>query len=259
MKIPTYPVILVHGMMVKDLSVWPAFRGIVDILRQQGISVYVTNQDGLGTVENNARQLKEEIMGILQKENCQKVNIIAHSKGGLDARYMISKLDMGTRTASLTTLSTPHRGSGLSGRLLKMPGFLAKGIAFFSNAGFRFLGDKQPDIYRLGQELTPQAMEAFNKTVMNAPEVYYQSFSSDVQHKKAFLKFIPYRISRYCEQDATDGLVSVTSSQWGEYQGSVEPNVDHLQMVGVYGSQKKLQPVGQFYLHVIEKLADMGF
>jgi len=258
-KIPKYPVVLVHGMMVKDLSLWPAFRGIVDVLRQQGIRVYVTNQDGLGSIENNALQLKEEILDILQKENCQKVNIIAHSKGGVDARYMISRLNMAAHTASLTTLSTPHHGSGLSRQLLKMPRLLAKSIAFFSDTGYRLLGDARPDIFRLGQELTPQAMEAFNKTVMNAPEVYYQSFSSDVQNKKAFLKFIPYRISRYCEQDATDGLVSVTSSQWGEYKGSVDGNLDHFQMVGIYGSRKKLKSVGLFYLQIIEKLADMGF
>ena len=39
------------------------------------------------------------------------VHILAHSLGGLDSRYMISKLDMAERVLSLTTLGTPHRGT----------------------------------------------------------------------------------------------------------------------------------------------------
>ena len=254
-----YPVVLVHGMMVKDFSLWPAFRGITDFLRKQNITVYTSNQDGLGTIANNAAQLREEIEAILAKEGCDKVNLIAHSKGGVDARYMISRLDMADKVASLTTLSTPHHGSGLSAKLLQMPGFLARTIAFFTNAFYRLLGDHQPDILRLGQELTKDAMEAFNTSVPNAPSVYYQSFSSTAPHKKAFLRFIPYQISRYCEQDDTDGMVAVKSSQWGNYRGSISAELDHFKMVGVYGSKTKLTGVSLFYLHIIQELGHMGF
>ena len=254
-----YPIVLVHGMMAKDFPFWHAFRGITGFLRKQNMTVYVTNQDGVGAIATNAAQLKIEIEAILKKENCDKVNIIAHSKGGLDARYMISQLHMAEYVASLTTLSTPHHGSGLSMQLLKMPGFLAKTIAFFTNLFFRLLGDQKPDILKLGQELTAPEMEKFNESVLNAPGVYYQSFSSTAPHKKAFLRHIPYQISRYCEQDDTDGMVSVTSSRWGNYRGSVGGNVDHFQMVGVYGTEKKLTGVGLFYLHIIQELQAMGF
>ena len=259
MKTTKYPVVLVHGMMVKDFPFWPAFRGITDFLQKQNVTVYVSNQDGLGAIATNAVQLKEEILEILQKENCEKVNIIAHSKGGVDSRYMISQLDMGNHVASLTTLSTPHHGSGLSAKLLQIPGFLAKTIAFFNDAFYRLLGDRQPDILRLGQELTAEAMEDFNAAVPNAPSVYYQSFSSTAPHKKAFLRFVPYQISRYCEQDDTDGMVAVKSSQWGNYRGSISAELDHFKMVGVYGSKKKLTGVGLFYLHIIQELGHMGF
>ena len=111
METTKYPVVLVHGMMAKNSRFWRAFRGIASFLKEQGIAVYVTNQDGVGAVATNAVQLKEEILDILKKENCQKVNLIAHSKGGVDSRYMISHLDMAEHVASLTTLSTPHHGS----------------------------------------------------------------------------------------------------------------------------------------------------
>ena len=253
-----YPVVLVHGMMAKDFSFWHAFRGISSFLQKQGVTVYVTNQDGVGSVETNAHQLKEEILQILAKENCEKVNLIAHSKGGVDSRYMISCLDMAPYVASLTTLSTPHHGSGLSAKLLKMPAFCAKSIAFFTDHFFRLFGDRQPNVLQLGRDLTPEAMEKFNETAPNIAGVYYQSFSSTVTDKKAFLKFIPYQISRYCEQDDTDGMVSVRSSQWGNYRGSMGENVDHFKMVGVYGSEKKLVGVGLFYLHIIQELQAMG-
>lgn len=259
MKTTKYPVVLVHGMMVKDFPFWPAFRGITDFLQKQNVTVYVSNQDGLGAIATNAAQLKDEILKILQKENCEKVNIIAHSKGGVDARFMISCLGMAEYVASLTTLSTPHHGSGLSAKLLQMPAFLAKAIAFFSNLFYRILGDRQPDILQLGKELTADAMENFNEAVPNAPSVYYQSFSSTAPHKKAFLRFIPYQISRYCEQDDTDGMVAVKSSQWGNYRGSMSAELDHFKMVGVYGSKKKLTGVGLFYLHIIQELSHMGF
>lgn len=259
MKTTKYPVVLVHGMMVKDFPFWPAFRGITDFLQKQNVTVYVSNQDGLGAIATNAVQLKEEILEILQKENCEKVNIIAHSKGGLDARYMISRLGMEKYVASLTTLSTPHHGSGLSAKLLQMPAFMAKTIAFFTDTFYRLLRDRQPDILRLGQELTAEAMESFNTAVPNAPSVYYQSFSSTAPHKKAFLRFIPYQISRYCEQDDTDGMVAVKSSQWGNYRGSISAELDHFKMVGMYGRKKELTGVGLFYLHIIQELGHMGF
>lgn len=254
-----YPVVLVHGMVSKDFPFWHAFRGITDFLRKQNITVYVTNQDGVGAIATNATQLKAEILDILKAENCEKVNLIAHSKGGVDARYMISCLDMAEDVASLTTLSTPHHGSGLSAHLLKMPRFLARIVAFCTDTVFRLLGDEQPNILRLGQELTQEAMTQFNETVPNAPSVYYQSFSSTTTDKKAFLRFIPYQISRYCEQDDTDGVVSVKSSQWGNYRGSVGEDFDHFQLAGVYGTKNRLTGVGLFYLHIIDELQTMGF
>lgn len=253
-----YPVVLVHGMMAKDFRLWRAFRGIRDHLRKEGITVYVTNQDGVGGIVTNARQLRDEILEVLDREHCEKVNIVAHSKGGLDARYMITHLGMEGHVASLTTLSTPHHGSGLSGKLLALPRFIAKIAAFFIDLTFRILGDRQPDVLQLGADLTAEAMEQFNRDTPNAPGVYYQSFSADVSDKRSFLLYLPYRISRYCEQGRTDGIVSVSSSQWGEYRGNIHEDVDHFKMVGFYGRKENLSGIAGFYLQIIQELQDMG-
>lgn len=254
-----YPIVLVHGMVLKDFKLYKAFRKIKDNLIKQGLVVYVTNQDGVGTIENNALQLKEEILQILEKEKVDKVNIIAHSKGGLDSRYMISMLDMEDYVASLTTLSTPHHGSKLSSKLVSMPSIFARFLAFWINLFYKIFKDKKPDILALGYQLSDTYMIAFNKEILNSNKVYYQSYSSSLENKKSFLMMIPYKITKSLENDDTDGLVSIDSSKWGEYKGNIENNYDHGQMVGAYGSKKTLNKVTNFYINVIKELKGKGF
>lgn len=254
-----YPIVLVHGMVLKDFKLFRAFRKIKDNLLEENIKVYVTNQDGVGSIENNAKQLKEEILEILKKENVDKVNIIAHSKGGLDSRYMISKLNMDKHIASLTTLSTPHHGSKLSSKLLSMPRWCAKFIAFWVNLFYKINKDKNPDILKLGYQLKDDTMKEFNKEILNSPNVYYQSYSSDLSNKKSFLMFIPHLITKHLENVSTDGIVSVESSAWGDYKGNMKNNYDHAQMVGVYGNNKTLKEVSNFYLDIIKNLSEIGF
>lgn len=254
-----YPIVLVHGMLIKDFKIYRAFRKIRNHLKDTGIKVYVTNQDGVGSIANNAQQLKEEINSILEKENTDKVNIIAHSKGGLDSRYMISKLDMEDKVASLTTLSTPHYGSKMSSRIMKLPKWIASFIAFFINLFYRIFNDKHPDILTVGYELTDTHMKEFNKEVLDSNKVYYQSYSSDIDNNSSFLIFIPHKFSKHCEQENTDGIVSISSSKWGEYKGHTPNNFDHLLMVGAYGRKKNMLEVSKFYLKIISELKEKGF
>ena len=78
-----YPIILVHGVALKDLFFLKSFGEIDRILKIKGFKVYKSNVDSFGTIENNASILKEEILDILNKEDVDKVNIIAHSKACL--------------------------------------------------------------------------------------------------------------------------------------------------------------------------------
>ena len=96
---------------------------------------------------------KEEIVKILEVEGVDKVNIIAHSKGGLDSKYMIENLGMEDSVASLTTLCTPHKGSPIATNILKLPKFLTKFIAFWINFWYKLFGDKNPDSYQACQDL----------------------------------------------------------------------------------------------------------
>mgnify|MGYP000553170727 CR=1 FL=1 len=55
-------------------------------------------------------ELARRIQEILAETGCEKVNIIAHSKGGLDSRAAIAHAGCAPFVATLTTINTPHRG-----------------------------------------------------------------------------------------------------------------------------------------------------
>ena len=80
----------------------------------------------------NSGELAERIRQIVEETGCEKVNIIAHSKGGLDSRYAISECGMGKYVASLTTINTPHRGCEFADYLLsKIPADGAKMCSWY--------------------------------------------------------------------------------------------------------------------------------
>ncbi len=82
-----YPIILVHGIIVKEFLFFKAFGGIEKRLKKAGSSVFTADTDGFGTIENNAAQLKAFTEKILAETGAEKVHFIAHSKGGLDGVY----------------------------------------------------------------------------------------------------------------------------------------------------------------------------
>ena len=88
-----YPIILVHGIMLKDVWKFKAFGKIESVMRGEGNEVFTSPHDGLGSIENNAEQIKTFIESVLDKTGKDKVNIVAHSKGGLDILYMLENLD----------------------------------------------------------------------------------------------------------------------------------------------------------------------
>ncbi len=78
-----------------------------------GAELWFGNQDAFGTIEHNAAQLKVSAENALRQSGAEKLNLIAHPKGGIEARYLISRLDMAERIASLTTIRR-HLIEGLS-------------------------------------------------------------------------------------------------------------------------------------------------
>ena len=255
-----YPIILAHGILMKR-QLFRAFVHIQKKLSEAGYHVYIANTDGLGTIENNAVQLKKEIETILEKEGAEKINIIAHSKGGLESVHMIERLDMGEKVASLTTLCTPHRGSQVATRVTKMPSLLLKFIAFWFNLFYKILQDERPDAITACKQLESK-VEIATESLTTSHEIYCQSYSATM-HKASsdWTLSIPFLISRRYENDASDGMVSNSSAKFAEYKGNCieDDSISHNEIVCFMTKRKKKEKVVAFYHRLLEDLAERGF
>ena len=88
-------------------------------MEKNGATVFYGNQESAASISKCGEELAMRIKEILKETNFEKVNIIAHSKGGLDSRYTLSKCGMDQYVASLTTINTPHRGCEFADFLLE--------------------------------------------------------------------------------------------------------------------------------------------
>ena len=257
-----YPIVLVHGLAMRDTFFMKSWGKIDRILRIQGYTVFKSSADAFGTVENNAAQLKAEILSFLQETGAEKVNIIAHSKGGLDAKYMIRELDMASKTASLTTLCTPHRGSPIASFIMRFPKFAVKYAAFWINTAYRILGDSKPDSYTACQELM-QTDSLETETLNIACGVLCQSYSAAIKKesgKRDFVMTIPHMFSRFIDKDSvTDGLVPRDSAIFGQYRGDcLDGSVSHTEIVDFMVHDSKRDKIFAFYSALCDELAEAG-
>ncbi len=104
-----YPIVLVHGFNASPTH-W-GFFGLSEALRADGHKVYAATLPPFQSTEERATYLARTVDQALSEQKTAKVNILAHSMGGLDARVLISSMGYGDRVAVLTTIGTPHKGS----------------------------------------------------------------------------------------------------------------------------------------------------
>ncbi|KAK4164468.1 lipase 2 [Cladorrhinum sp. PSN259] len=229
---PKHPVVLAHGLLgfaelklagsyLPSIQYW---RGIKEALTSQGVEVITASVPPSSSIEKRAAKLAEEIEAQAQGKS---VNVIAHSMGGLDARYMISQLHpKGVDVKSLVTVGTPHHGSTFADYLISEigPNLLPRVYSLWeTTTGW------EPSAF---SQLTKQYMnDEFNPKTPDNPTVQYFSYGAMVKGKPPFLS--PFRLSHRViegQEGPNDGLVSVQSSQWGTYKGTLV-GVNHLDLI----------------------------
>ena len=167
-----------------------------------------------GRVGFSGKQCSKDIEDILAQTGVRKVNIIAHSNGGVEARYMIHELGMALSVASLTTICTCHHGSKTIDKLLRLPDFLFKIVAVLINFVFKVLGDRHPDFYHTCRQLSTEFCADFNRKIPSVDGVIYRSYAA--KKKSAFsdiTQVIPYLVVKHIDGD-NDSLVPVESAKW---------------------------------------------
>ena len=140
-----YPLVLVHGVFFRDNRVFNYWGRVPHTLKLHGATIYYGQHQSALTVKESARELSARIKLIVERSGCEKVNIIAHSKGGLDCRYAISEFGLAPYVASLTTINTPHRGCLFAERLLHaIPERIKNKVATAYNSTLKVLETKRP-------------------------------------------------------------------------------------------------------------------
>lgn len=268
-----FPVVLAHGIARFDIllqllrerlqlpetdfgDLFHYFKGIKSHLKEKGFEVFDPNQEFAGPVDLRASQLRDRVNEALAATGAEKVHIIAHSMGGLDARHMIVDKGMADRVASLTTIGTPHLGTILADHVIDHGGFLLKeGLRHVINLdGF--------------DDLRIAACEQFNSRAEHheaTNKVVYQTFASAEDLHLVFTPLLPSWIFIRDQEGKNDGLVSVVSQSWkrelvandGSRKAIVQKEfpiaADHLNQVGWWDPQEAANPKKLFQSFVKQK------
>ncbi|MDR2730085.1 MAG: hypothetical protein LBB81_04220 [Treponema sp.] len=257
---PKYPVVLVHGIIAHDRGGIIKYWGrIPEVLKEKGAKVFLGNTDAWGGYESNAEILKTTIDKVLRETKSERVNIIAHSKGGLDSRFLIRKYNYGGKVASLTTIATPHHGAELSDLIYRRNIFhtraAEKALAVFG----KLYGDKSPDLLTLIYQLTTGYMKTFNDYVTADGGVYYQSIYTAMKNPFDDLMF--FHSYRYIKKTAgdNDGFVSEHSAKWGGNITKIEKGISHAGILDY--KMKKISGVNipDIYINIVKGLSEKGF
>ena len=188
-----YPIVLVNGI---DVS--PGFRysqRIQDVMHEVGgHEVYLAIDTPFETPQRRAVVLWERVQEVLEESGAEKVNLVCHSLGGLDCRYLVSPgglhwdvdashEDIVRTVASITMISTAHRGTPAADAAL---GYLPDADrteaidALATFFGAAFTGEALEEDAHLRESiasLSSSATAAFNAEIVDAPGIYYQSFA----------------------------------------------------------------------------------
>jgi triacylglycerol lipase len=260
-----YPILLVHGISWRDDYPIPYWGSVPETLVARGARVYLANHDAWGSIEANAGKLVKRIEEIRAETGAQKVDVIAHSKGGLETRYLISTLKRADLVASLTTINTPHRGSSTASFFLDEAPLLNDYTAYIMDFSSIFvLGDITPDAEAAVRQLTPKYMAGFNDRNPDDPRVYYQSWTSVISESYGALPYVVFNKILVKKEGPNDGFVSVESAKWGRFRGVIGADtgmlISHSDVHGlVLFPQANKFDAPAFYVGLVKELKDSGY
>jgi triacylglycerol esterase/lipase EstA (alpha/beta hydrolase family) len=247
-----HPLVLMHGMGGTDsfLGLFDYFIDVKEALEAEGYEVHTPAVDAFMPPETRAEQWAVAIDQLMAEGKGRRFNLIAHSQGGIDARYLVSALGYSDRVVSLTTLATPHHGTAVADAATGVldVSAVAEWIVDAAMAGLAALiglGESADFSAQLAG-LTHDEMAAFNAAVLDVDGVWYRSWSgrtcgaldftcqgeTDGEIVDAHFA-ATYTLVQLLDGD-NDGLVPVDSAIWGEHLGTMP--ADHLNQLGFFNN-----------------------
>ncbi len=285
-----YPIVLAHGLDgFKNIGPLDYYFGVAAALQNDGRQVFTAQVDAYNSSDVRGAELQTFVQGVLQQTGAAKVNLICHSQGGLDCRYVASNL--GAHIAAVVTIATPHRGDVVADIALGvLPGPLQTAVAdlldLFGGAiidGGAMNQNAQAAIH----DLSTAGAADFTRRHPDDPRVAYYSIAGRsnnddgdaecgspteapfVARWDAYVDPINPLLaptnaiinSTFNPVPVNDGLVTVASAKWGTFLGCLP--ADHLDEVGQIGgvSPGAGNPFDHilFYRQLASWLAERGY
>jgi triacylglycerol lipase len=250
------PIVLVHGILGFNhlpLLFGPIeyFRDVRQTLRAAGNVVPEPPQlNTAGSVQERAQELKDYVLSNPDVDG-RKVHLIAHSMGGLDARQMITHLNMAERVWTLTTIGTPHQGTPLA----DLPGPVLEPLVH---------GLLQHDVNIQGfLDLTTAAGMQFEQETPDVAGVEYFSVAGVYTPGPLDLLKLSHTLIHTAGGGPNDGLVPVHSAHHGHFLGTWQAN--HFRLVNwatnllIPPKELVKEDILEHYVAVVHALAERGF
>ncbi len=259
-----YPILLVHGVFFRDIELLNYWGRIPKELTKNGADIYYGEHESAASIADSAKELEKRIKWICYDLECDKVNIIAHSKGGLDCRYAMANSDVAKHIASLTTINSPHRGCLFADYLLsKISHKIQNKVASTYNNAMLHLGDKNPDFLAAVNNLTSEYCTATFDNMPPPDGVFCQSVGS-IQNKSRGGKFpmnFTYRIAKPFD-GLNDGLVGEYSFPFGEkceiLRTTHKRGISHCDIIDLNRENLPDFDVREFYVQLVADLKNRG-
>ncbi|CAK7015921.1 MAG: hypothetical protein PEGG_00648 [Paraeggerthella hongkongensis] len=265
----SYPFVYLHGILAHDRSaiesnLWG--RIPQEIRRRGGIAMF-GNQDSLGSVQSNVYQLERTLDMAFKLTEAPKVHIIAHSKGGLDARCLAHRPSMRGRIASITTFATPHGGLRTADHFLGMSSSCLERIASPINWKATKNGDMYADCIGVLHDLSTEGAARFNEAYPDLPDIAYRTFGvvEQPRHRSPKGAWMHWMVKRYDGEN--DGLVPASSTKrdpWQELRvPEGEPGLNHNDVIDqrkrdtpiITGDGRTWSSIVEFHMSLAEDLA----
>jgi triacylglycerol esterase/lipase EstA (alpha/beta hydrolase family) len=259
-----FPVVMVHGWTgFADIGPIDYYYGVYDHLTSRGYLLYVAELDPYNSTEVRSEQLAAQVDGFLEEGRARKVDLVAHSQGGLDSRRVVSTLGYGDRVGAVATIATPHEGTPITDIALGiLPGAGEEALFFLLNLlGATVTGREQEARDSFASLTEDYVRSTFNPENPDDPRVQYLSWTGltcllgitcddvcDVEIRWSYDLI-------YLERGDNDGMVPVSSGQWGDFMGTIP--ADHFDEVGqLFGVTGPNFDHLEFYLGVARELAN---
>ena len=213
------------GRFLKPVDYFAEYE---EFFKSQGCEVARVQFMENARVELRGIMLRDQANQFLAKYPGEKAVIIAHSEGGIDARFAVKTLGL-KNISAIVTIGTPHRGTTLADWVIHQSS--KKTVLYWL---VRVFGNYDLSQLPFVGEMTASFMERQKDKFDVVPEVKYAAAQGVcLTHCYWALRLLDFVSGTHLQGgiDTGDGIIPAASQKFGEDLGSYD--LDHLTEVNI--------------------------